>query len=274
MRNCPEGSRKGRGCAKAALAMHWRLPQGNARSASRTPCLDSPLVLLGQVIQSGHRVRRHLSEFAALNPASASAENTISYLADSTDCARGIGPLFLTGRRRLSRAIRINVHGAAQSAQPRHVAAMPSASTTRTDRAARGRGPAAGPPRRTAIRARPRREWASLDARSDDLASCCPSAAACAVSSSTATVLESSTDRDSTAKPKTVSQPVARVAPPSAQFIRARRVLRCDALHGPPLPASPCTSNVTSEKRARHSFPDSRLCHCVVSDSVHCDGQR
>lgn len=246
--------------------MHWRLPQGNARSASRTPCLDSPLVLLGQVIQSGHRVRRHLSEFAALNPASASAENTISYLADSTDCARDIGPLFLTGRRRLSRAIRINVHGAAQSAQPRHVAAMPSASTTRTDRAARGRGPAAGPPRRTAIRAPPRREWASLDARSDDLASCCPSAAACPVSSST--------DRDSTAKPKTVSQPVARVAPPSAQLIRARRVLRCDALHGPPLPASPCTSNIRSEKRARHSFPDSRLCRCVVSDLVHCDGQR
>ena len=219
-------------CAKAALAEHRELPKGSARSASRAPRLDSPFVAPGQMNQSCHRVRHCLSECAPLNPAYARAANAIAYLADLS--VRGCGPLFGARRRRLSRAIRIDVHGSVQSAQARRVATMPVASTTRTDRATRGRAPVAGPSRRTAIRACSGREWASCDARSDEVASCSPSATACAVSPSTATVLESSTNRDSTAEPKTVSQPLARVGPPSAQLIRVRRALRCDVLHGPP----------------------------------------
>ncbi len=225
---------RSRDCARASLAKHRELPEGNARPASRAPCLDSPLAVLGQMSRGCQRARRHLSESATLNPASARAANAIAHVADSSVCVRGCGPPSGTGRRRLSRAIRIDVPGEVQSAQARRLAAMPSASTTRTDRAARGRAAAAGPPRRTAIRDRSGRERASFDARSDDLASCSPSATACAVSPSAATVLESSANSDSTAEPKTVLQPVARVGSPSAHLIGVRRALRCDALHGPP----------------------------------------
>ena len=224
---------RSRDCAMASLAKHRELPEGNARPASRAPCLDSPLAVLGQMSQGCHRVRRHFSEPATLNPASASAAGEIPHLAGSSVCVRSCGPLFRARRRRLSRAIRIDVHGDVQSAQARRLAAMPSASTARTDRAARGRAAAAGPPRRTAIRARSGREWASFDARSDELASCSPSATACAVSPSAAKVLESSANTDSRAEPKTVLQPVARVGYPSAHLIRVRRALRRAARPAP-----------------------------------------
>ena len=224
---------RSRGCAKGALAKHRGLAEANARSASRAPCLDSPLAALGQMSQGCHRARRRLSESATLNPASASAAGEIPHLAGSSVCVRSCGPLFRARRRRLSRAIRIDVRGDVQSAQARRLAAMPSASTARTDRAARGRAAAAGPPRRTAIRARSGREWASFDARSDELASCSPSATACALSPSAAKVLESSANTDSRAEPKTVLQPVARVGSPSAHLIRVRRALRRAARPAP-----------------------------------------
>lgn len=225
---------RSRDCAMAALAKHQELPEGNARSASRAPCLDSPLAVLGQMNQICHRARRRLSESAKLNPASAGAANAISHLADSSVCVRSCGPLSGARRRRLSRAIRIDVRGDVQSAQARRAAAEPSAYTARTDRAVRGRLPTARPPRRTAIRACSGREWASIDARSDEVASSSQSATACALSPSAAKVLESSANTDSRAEPKTVLQPVARVGSPSAHLIRVRRALRCDALHGPP----------------------------------------
>lgn len=230
----PEDHGRGRDCARAALAKHRELPEGNARPASRAPCLDSPLAVLGQMSQGCPPARRHLSESATPNPASASAAGEIPHLAGSSVCVRSCGPLFRARRRRLSQAIRIDVRGDVQSAQARRLAAMPSASTARTDRAERGSAAAAGPPRRTAIRARSGREWASFDARSDELASCSPSATACALSPSAAKVLEASANSDSRAEPKTVLQPVARVGSPSAHLIRVRRALRCDALHGPP----------------------------------------
>ena len=237
---------RSRDCAMAALAKHQELPEGNARSASRAPCLDSPLAVLGQVSRGCHRARRRLSESATLNPASASAANAISHLADSSVCVRSCGPLSGATRRRLSRAIRIDVRGDVQSGQARGAAAKPSAYTARTDRAVRARLPSARPPRRTAIRACSGRERASIDARSADLASCSQNATACAMSPSAATVLESSANSDSTAEPKTVLQPVARVGSPSAHLIRVRPVHRCDALHGPP-PAQGFHAHLGSE---------------------------